>query len=96
MHGNLPLGIPIISLTQIYVYKEWGAVDGSPKDLSSVRGELQGQTAMAIISNLLLRAHNKLDIRTTLLGENKGIQHKCANNTNIHLHNHQESNVDLL
>ncbi len=35
-----------------------GPVDGAPEDLSSVRGELQGQMAMALISHLLLQAHN--------------------------------------
>jgi hypothetical protein len=73
-----------------------GPVNGHVIDLSSYRGELQSQTAMALIIKSLLQAHNATDIPITLLRDNKGIQKKCKNTHTDRLHNHHESNIDLV
>jgi hypothetical protein len=73
-----------------------GPVDGHANDLSSSRGDLQSQTAMAIITNSLLQAHQATDIHVTFLGDNKGIQSKCQNITLNRLHHNRAPDVDLL
>jgi hypothetical protein len=45
-----------------------GAVDGAPHALSSARGELQRQTAMAIMFKLLLQTHQQTSITTPSQG----------------------------
>ncbi len=71
-----------------------GAVDGHASDLSSARGELQGQTATAVISKLLLDAHNT-NIPTTLMGDNQGVQKQCSNISQSKLRHHRSPNIDL-
>jgi hypothetical protein len=50
-----------------------GAVDGDLTTMSSTRGELHGQTAMAIISNTLLHSHNASNIKVILHSDNQGV-----------------------
>jgi hypothetical protein len=84
------LGDPYMSITGA------GPVDGHILDLSSSRGELQSQTAMAIITNTFLTANNATDITTTLLGDNKGVQNKCATPKINKLQYHRAPNTDLM
>ncbi len=72
-----------------------GAVDGHAQDLSSARGELQGQTALAVVANLLLTGNNALEQKVKLIGDNKGIQTKTARCQHTKLGHHREKNVDL-
>jgi hypothetical protein len=51
-----------------------GPVDGYANFMTSVRGELQGQTAMAIMSQKLLTAHNSPHTPVHFYGDNQGIQ----------------------
>jgi len=54
-----------------------GMVHGIPNYLSSARGELQGITAMSIISNMFSQYHNK-QIKTSAICDNAGVINKCA------------------
>jgi ribonuclease HI len=63
--------------------------------MSSARGELHGQTAMAIISDILLEAHNAPTTKITLHGDNKGVQHTCTHIKTNRLKHHRQSNMDL-
>jgi hypothetical protein len=73
-----------------------GPVDGHAIDMSSARGELQGQTALAIMSKVLLTQNNATDIKVVLTSDNKGIQTGCNNPKKDRLHHHCESNMDLM
>ena len=66
------LGDPYMPLTGIR------PVDGHTIDLSLSRGELQSQTAMATMTNSLLKASKATDIPVTLIGDDKGVLTKCA------------------
>lgn len=72
-----------------------GPVDGYTSDLSSSCGELQGQTALAIISKLLLE-HNNTTCNVKLIGDNKGVQQKTAKILPQRIRLHSEPNLDLL
>jgi hypothetical protein len=50
-----------------------GPVEGYSQDLSSVRGELQGQTALAIVANMFLSYHSATQQKVHLLCDNKGV-----------------------
>jgi hypothetical protein len=54
-----------------------GSVNGLGHYIFSVRGEIQRQTAAAIIIQQLLWAHNSLQTPVPLFGDNHGIQNKC-------------------
>jgi hypothetical protein len=56
----------------------YGSVDGIPSDLSSVRGELHGQTALAVMSQTLLTSTACINYPVKLIGDNKGIQKNGA------------------
>jgi hypothetical protein len=73
-----------------------GPVNGAPKSMSSARGELHGQTAMAIVSKLLLETHQEPKIPTLLQGDNQRIQRKCNEIRIDRLKHHREPNIDLL
>ncbi len=49
-----------------------GPVDGHAIDMSLARGELQGQTALAIMSKVLLTQNHATDIAVTLISDIKG------------------------
>jgi hypothetical protein len=71
-----------------------GTVNGASTSMSSTNGELQGQTAMAIISNLLLAAHN--DTTTKILhSDNQGVQRTCPSFQTHRLKHHRKPNMDL-
>jgi hypothetical protein len=72
-----------------------GAVDGDISTMSSTRGELHSQTAMAIMSNLFLSAHNDRSTRTVMYGDNKGVQQTCSNTQINKLKLHRQPNMDL-
>jgi hypothetical protein len=72
-----------------------GAVDGDSTTMSSTRGKLHSQTAMAIISNLLLSANDNINTKTILYGDNKGVQQTCANIQIKKLKHHRQPNMDL-
>lgn len=73
-----------------------GTVDGAPTAISLVRGELQGQTAMAIISQLLLQEHQQASLPTILHSDNEGVPHTCTQHTLSKLQHHRTPNTDLL
>ncbi len=73
-----------------------GAVDGDPSGMSSARVELHGQTAMAVMSKVLLDANNETNLPTILQGDNQGIQNKCNTIQTNRLKHHREPNSDLL
>jgi hypothetical protein len=73
-----------------------GPVDGHEIDLSSSRGELQSQTAMAIMTNTLLQSHDAMNTPVTLLGDNKGVQNRCQNPQANKMSHHRKPNTDLL
>jgi hypothetical protein len=51
-----------------------GLVDWFHNDLSSVRGEIQGQTALAFMSSTFFCAQNFPDMEVIFYGDNKGVQ----------------------
>ncbi len=57
---------------------------------------MQSQTAIAVITNSLLTANNVTDIETTLLGDNKGVQTRCAHPIINKLQCHCAPNADLM
>jgi hypothetical protein len=73
-----------------------GTVDGYEKYMSSTRGELQGQTAAAIIIQGLLRSHNGVNPQVHFYGDNQGVQSKCSTYTPRKMRVHREPNSDLL
>jgi hypothetical protein len=73
-----------------------GAVDGDPNTMSSTRGELHGQTALAIISNIFLQSRNATTTPTIFVGDNKGVQQKCSDPQTTRLRDHRSPNIDLL
>jgi hypothetical protein len=73
-----------------------GTVDGYGKYMSSTRGELQGQTAAAIIIQGLLRSHKGIKPQVHLYGDNQGVQSKCSTYTPKRMRVHREPNSDLL
>jgi hypothetical protein len=68
--------------------KAGGAVDGAAHAMSSARGELQGQTTLAIISNIFLQSQNATLTPTVLISNNKGVQQTCSNPQTNRLRNH--------
>lgn len=48
--------------------------------MSSACGELQGQTALAIISYILLQSQNATTKPTIFIGNNKGVQQNYFSN----------------
>ncbi len=48
-----------------------GPVAGFQANMSSARGEIHGQTALAIMSNNLLKAHNKQNMPVIFYGDNQ-------------------------
>jgi hypothetical protein len=55
-----------------------GPIDGDKQAISSARGELQGQTALAIITEALLMEHEATDIPVTFFTDNQGIKKCCG------------------
>jgi hypothetical protein len=87
--GSTPHGRPK------YVIRGYGPVDGLPSDLSLARGELHGQTALAIMAEKLLTSTACTDHPIKLIGDNKGIQEKKAYCKHNKLNHHRNANVDL-
>jgi hypothetical protein len=74
--------------------KGGGPVDGLPKYLSSLRGELTGITAVAIISKLLFDYHltrKPLHIKC----DNQGAINRCAKGSFSSLGRQRDANIDL-
>jgi hypothetical protein len=72
-----------------------GPVDGYTSDLSSYRGELQGQTALVIMSNVLQKTQPTNPYTVKLIGDNKGVQQKTAIVRLNKIGHHREANSDL-
>jgi hypothetical protein len=72
-----------------------GAVDSDTSMMSSTRGELHGQTAMAIMSDIFLTAHNDTTAKIVLYGDNKGVQQVCSTIQVGKLKHHRQPNMDL-
>ncbi len=72
-----------------------GSVDRHAIDMSSVRGELKGQMALAIMSMVILTQNNATEIPVVLICDNKWVQAGC-NNTKKILQHHHEGNMDLI
>lgn len=64
-----------------------GPVDDYQADMSSARGETHGQTALAIMSHNLLKAHNQENKSVIIYWDNIGVQGKCKG-ANLHLCDH--------
>jgi hypothetical protein len=73
-----------------------GAVDGTPNDLTSYRGELQGQTALAIMAQQLQQITDANDVTFHMYGDNLAVQNKCKNISTSKIKHHREPNMDLL
>jgi hypothetical protein len=72
-----------------------GPVDGDKQAMSSARGELQGQTALAIITETFLNDHDAGTTPVTFYTDNQGVQ-QCCNNPKIHrIGHHRKANMDL-
>jgi hypothetical protein len=56
-----------------------GPVDGDKLTMSSARGEMQGQTALAIVTEAFLTAHEAKDMTVTFLIDNQSVQKSCHN-----------------
>jgi hypothetical protein len=72
-----------------------GPVDGDTTTMSSSRGELQGQTALAIISECFLKKHGATDIPITLFSDNQGVQQCCSTTKIQRIGHHRKANMDL-
>jgi hypothetical protein len=72
-----------------------GPVDGDTSTMSSSRGELQGQTALAIITKKLINEHNAHDIPITFFSDNQGVQRCCSNSKLHRIGHHRKANIDL-
>ncbi len=73
----------------------YGPIDGYQADLSSARGEIQGQTALAVMSTMLLQAHNNNNTAVTFQGKNLGVQRKCQSMAGYRIRDHRKLNQDL-
>jgi hypothetical protein len=72
-----------------------GPVNGDKLTMSSARGELQGQTALTIITEAFLSAHNETDVGVTLYMDNQGIQKSCNHPKIRRIGHHRKANMDL-
>jgi hypothetical protein len=71
-----------------------GPVHSTPQYLSSARGELQGITAISIISALFAKFHNQA-LKVSSICNNRGIISKCTEGTFSSLHQNRDANIDL-
>jgi hypothetical protein len=69
-------------------------IHGIPNFLSSARGELQGITAVSIISTLLSQYHNK-QVKISSICDNVGVVSKCAKGRFSSLWQNRDANIDL-
>jgi hypothetical protein len=72
-----------------------GPVDGDKSAMSSARGELQGQTALTIITEAFLSAHNETDMEVTFYTDNQGVQKSCNHPKIRRIGHHRKANMDL-
>ncbi len=73
----------------------YGSVNGDKNAMSSSHGELQGQTALEIITEAFLQEHDATDMPVTFISGNQGVQRSC-NNPKIHrVGHHHKANMDL-
>jgi hypothetical protein len=72
-----------------------GPVDGYQADMSSARGEIQGQVALAIMTKLLLHSQQSPTTKVIFHGDNIGVQRKCSTCTTRRLRDHRQPNQDL-
>jgi hypothetical protein len=72
-----------------------GPVDGDPYTMSSARGELQGQTALAIVTSTLLKEHDAQNAPVSFYTDNMGIQKSCKNPKIHRVGHHRNANMDL-
>lgn len=72
-----------------------GPVDGFQADLSSARGEIHGQTALAIMSDIFLKTHNQQNMPIIMYGDNIGVQQRCKDKMTLKLRDHRQPNHDL-
>jgi hypothetical protein len=94
MHGSYHQVSQHISLIHQCMYQgKVQYIDGG--ELSSARGELQGQTALAIMSSTVLNTHNETGHPVNFIGDNKGIQQKTATYIPGHLKAHHDTNCDI-
>lgn len=75
--------------------EESGPVDGDNTLISSARGELQGQTTLAIIMETLLKEYDAHEMPITFITDNQGIQKSCHNLKIHHVGHHRNANMDL-
>lgn len=72
-----------------------GPVDGYQTDLSSSRGELQGQTVLVIVFNILLSTQPSNLNTVKLIEDNKGVEQKTTKVCLNKINHHREANSDL-
>jgi hypothetical protein len=63
--------------------------------MSSTKGQLHDQTAMVIMSKLLLNAHDAADTQIILHGDNNEVQQTCSHIHINRLKHHRQSDMDL-
>jgi hypothetical protein len=66
-----------------------GPIDGCPSSISSTRGEIQGQTALTIMLDLLL-LHHSSNTRISLICDNKGSIKHCSTPLKASLRHHRK------
>lgn len=72
-----------------------GPVNGDKETMSSARGEMQGQTALAIISEAFLTEHDAKDMPITFFTDNQGVQQTCQHPKLHRIGHHKKANIDL-
>lgn len=73
-----------------------GAVDGISIELSSFKGELRSQTALAIITQKLQNTTQHKDISYHMCGDNLAVQNRYRDINTTKISHHGESSIDLL
>lgn len=73
----------------------YGTVDGDTIAMSSAHGELQGQTALTIITEAFLTEHDAKEMAVTFYTDNLGVQKSCTNPKINRIGHHRKANMDL-
>ncbi len=73
-----------------------GAVDGNTSELTSFHGELQGQTALAIITNKMQGIIPNQQAMFHMYGDNLAVQNKCRETNTSKIRHHRKANMDIL
>jgi len=72
-----------------------GFVNGNHYEMSSTRGELQGQVALAIMIRYLFDLHTT-SLPSTFICNNQGVIQSCQQDATNRIQNHHWANIDML